>query len=593
MRLPDSEEKRGLLVVAIGVAALVAIHFWWVKTYRDGFPFSVDEAGYTAIGLSDWIGLRSTGVQGWWEAVQNQVPNAPLIPAMTSLLVLLKPSVLQGFVVLIGFFALLCFATYGIGERLAGPQLGALAALAVGTSAGAFTFTREYIFALPTAALLSCAVYALLRSDALRHRRWAVACGAALGLMLLARTMAVAFIPGVLAAAALMVVARWSAGRVSLRERLVNFALLVAAGAAVAATWYAKNMDAVVDYLTDFGYGSQSQYFGEEHSWLSWTRWTEEAERMTAFDLYVPLALLVLAGLVALGVLAVRKVLGAEDRRAVLIRLAGSDTLAVAIVVAAGYLALTTSQNAGNGFTLPISMLLPPLAVVALRHFRAALLPALAAVAAIAALNLIATSTITDDLSRPRHVDLPLVGSLPWTNGVPHAVEGIRVQVPGPESRFDDRDRGWIEADQALAELLLRVNGPVGTPPVTAFASRNRAISTNTVTTASLMKYQRFVPLTQLNAEPTDSVATYVRQLTDPQFNLPTALVTMSTNAGDFDPKVTQKYAEIAARRVGFRQVTTMTLPDGRRLRVWVKRPQSTAQRPTAFRDRSAGSRNR
>ena len=85
---------------------------------------------------------------------------------------------------------LLTFATYGIGERLAGPRLGALAALVVATSHGTFIFAREYIFALPTAALLACAMYALLRSERLEIRRWAIACGAALGLMVLARTMA-------------------------------------------------------------------------------------------------------------------------------------------------------------------------------------------------------------------------------------------------------------------------------------------------------------------------------------------------------------------------------------------------------------------
>lgn len=68
----------------------------------------------------------------------------------------------------------------------------------MGTSSGAFVFAREYVFALPAAALLSCAVYALLRSDALRARYWAIACGVTLGLMVLARAMTIAFVPGVL-----------------------------------------------------------------------------------------------------------------------------------------------------------------------------------------------------------------------------------------------------------------------------------------------------------------------------------------------------------------------------------------------------------
>ena len=121
------------------------------------------------IGIIDFLGFESGGLSGWWEAVQNQTPNAPLLPALTSIVLIVKPGVLEGFGVLIAFAALLTLATYGIGERLAGPRLGALAALAVGTCQGVFVFTREYIFALPTAAFLACSVYALIRSEGMHQ----------------------------------------------------------------------------------------------------------------------------------------------------------------------------------------------------------------------------------------------------------------------------------------------------------------------------------------------------------------------------------------------------------------------------------------
>jgi 4-amino-4-deoxy-L-arabinose transferase-like glycosyltransferase len=197
VRLPANQAARWALVVAGGCLLLVALNVWWVATYRHGYPMDVDENGYTSIALIDYLSLKGAGLHAWWEAVQNQTPNAPLLPAVTSLAMTVKAGVLEGFGVLIGFLVLLIFAVYGIGERLAGPRLGALAALVVGTSEGAFLFTREYIFALPAAALLACAVFAVLRSDGMRRRRWALAAGAALGLMLQARTMAVAIVPGV------------------------------------------------------------------------------------------------------------------------------------------------------------------------------------------------------------------------------------------------------------------------------------------------------------------------------------------------------------------------------------------------------------
>lgn len=572
MRLPSSERAFWTLVVAVGALALVAVNLWWIVEYRQDYPFNVDEAGYTTIGLVDYFGLRSDGLDGWWDAVQAQAPVAPLVPAITSLVLVFNAGVLQGFVTLIGFLILLAFATYGIAERLAGPRLGALAALAVATSFGAFTFVREYIFALPVAALLAAAVYALLRSEALEKRRWAIACGVALGLMVLARTMAVAFVPGVLAAGLLTIVAREGIDV----KRILNLALTLLTSAAVAATWYVRNWDPVYEYLTDFGYGAQSAYYGDETSVFSWERWSTVAERVISDDLLVPFAALVFAGLLALAYVAVRRVHDAEDRRAAVVSLAASDAVAVGVVFAAGYVALTSSQNGGNGFTFPIAILLPPLAVLALRRFPVAAIPATVAVGAIALLNLAATSTIWDDVAKPRLIEVPGFGALPWIDGTPHALSAIRVQVPGPETRFDESDLGWTEADEELAELLVELRGPDDIPPITAFASRHRAISSNSVQLAALASFQRSIPFAQLNAEPRDAIDVYVEQLRMPEFE-PTVLVTMDRNTEDFPPLVTQPYAEAAAQRLGFEKVRATTLPDGRRMRVWVKQGSEAA----------------
>jgi hypothetical protein len=75
--------------------------------------------------------------------------------------------------------------------------------------------------------------------------------------------------------------------------------------------------------------------------------------------------------------------------------------------------------------------------------------------------------------------------------------------------------------------------------------------------------------MAQLVADDGDSVAAYTRRLSDPRYGLPGLLVTMSSEAGDYVPRVTQAHAEAAARRLGFRLIQTMALPDGRLLRVW------------------------
>ena len=230
----DAENKRfWFAVFLLGLLAIVAMNVWWIATYRHGYPLTIDESGYIAFALEDHFALQSGGLHGWWDAVQGHAPYAPLVPAVTSLAFVFKTGVLEGFGVLIGFLALLGLASFGIGERLAGPRLGALAAMVVVTTPGAFLFTREYVFAIAVAALLAGAVYALLRSDGLRSSPWAIACGVALGLMLLARTMTIAFLPGVFLAGFVAILIR---GRYidrpqgELGRRFLNLALIAVSG---------------------------------------------------------------------------------------------------------------------------------------------------------------------------------------------------------------------------------------------------------------------------------------------------------------------------------------------------------------------------
>jgi hypothetical protein len=573
---------RWAVLVAAGALLLAVLNVWWVAQYRHGFPLNVDENGYTAIGIVDWLGFETGGIHGWWEAIQLQTPNAPLLPALSSVLMIaVTPGVMEGFGTLIAIGVALVMFSYGIGARLAGPRLGALGALAVATSEGIFLFAREYIFALPAAAALSAAVYALIGSDAMRRRWWSVGVGVAIGLMLLSRTMGVAFVPGLAVAAVLLILIR---GRGEYPGRFLNFGLATLAGFLVSITWYWRNLQPVYEYLTNYGYGSQAQYYGAEHSALSWPRFKAVAATMVGSDLLAPLAVVLLAAFVALAVVVVRRVADAEDRRAAALRILGSDAFAVAIVFVSGFTALMSSRNGGNGFTFPLAMLLPPLAVVALRYYRGAIVPAAVAVALIGVVNVVSTSDLSEGLSEKRLVELPPLGEVPWVNGEPHSLGALRVQVPGPADRFTEAERGWTEIDGKLADLFTSPIGPGGIPPgLVAFGSRNRLISTNSLDLAGLLRHRVDIPCIQIDAEPTDSVADYVKQLSSPEFGEPTALVTMSSEKQDFPPTVTQSKLETAARRVDFHRLREFTAPDGRKVRTWVKRdslPPSRAAPP-------------
>lgn len=564
----DARWRWGLIVL-VGALLIAAVNVWWIVENRHGYPFNVDEYGYTAIGLADWLGFKNGGLHGWWEAIQQQAPNAPLMTTLTSVVLIFSPGLMQGFGVLIAMAVVQVLLSYALATRLAGPRLGALVALAVATSEGLLLFAREYVFALPAATSTTFAVYCLVCSDGMRKRWWSAAVGAAVGLMLLSRTMAVAFVPGVAVAALIVLLAR---GKGSYVTRFVNYGIAIVVGFLVAATWYWRNFTPVYEYLTEFGYGEQAQYYGAEHSAVSWARFKTVADIIVRSDLLAPLAFLVLLGLIVIGVVAVRRLVTSDDRKGTLLHIAGSNGFIVIVVFCAGFAALMSSQNAGDGFTFPLSMLLPPLAVVALRYVPKASIPVAALVALIGIVNLVSTANLSESLSKQRLVEFPPLGEVPWVNGEPHAVAAIRYQVPGPTDRFTKAELGWQVLDEELADLLIEPIGPEHTvPSLVAFASRNRVISTNSVGAIALLDHRVTIPFTQLSATPSDTVANYVKELSSPEYGEPPVLVTMSSEAEDFPPVLTQSKVEKAAKRVGFHRLREFTAPDGRRVYVWVR----------------------
>jgi 4-amino-4-deoxy-L-arabinose transferase-like glycosyltransferase len=564
----DARWRWGLFVL-LGAFLIAAVNVWWIVENRHGYPLNVDEYGYTAIGLADWLGFKNGGLHGWWEAIQQQTPNAPLMTTLTSVVLIFSPGLMQGFGVLIAIAVVQVMLSYGLGTRLAGPRLGALAALAVATSEGLLLFAREYVFALPAATSTTAAVYCLVCSDGMRMRWWSAGVGASVGLMLLSRTMAVAFVPGVAVAALIVLLAR---GKGSYVIRFVNYGIAIVVGFLVAATWYWRNLTPVYEYLTEFGYGEQAQYYGAQHSAVSWARFKTVAEIVVRSDLLAPLALLVLLGLAVLGVVAVRRMISSDDRKATVLHIAGSNGFIVIVVFCAGFAALMSSQNAGDGFTFPLSMLLPPLAVVALRYVPRAAIPVTVMVALIGTANLLSTANLSESLSKQRLVEFPPLGEVPWVNGEPHAVAAIRYQVPGPKDQFTKAELGWQVLDEELADVFTEPIGPEhSVPALVAFASRNRVISTNSVGAIALLDHRVGIPFTQLSATPNDTVHNYIKQLSDPEFGQPPVVVTMSSEAKDFPPVLTQRKVVQAAKRLGFHKLREFTAPDGRRVYVWVR----------------------
>jgi 4-amino-4-deoxy-L-arabinose transferase-like glycosyltransferase len=558
-------------VVAATVVVLVAANIAWLWRFRYGFPLDIDEAGYLSTALDNTAALESGGIVGLWDAFMRLTPQAPLIPLLTvPFHLLFGYGVFPGFLVQECFFALLVLSSYGIGRRLTTPAYGALTAVAVATVPMVTDFTRHYIFAIDNAALVAAAVFALLASERLGRREWALLFGALLGLGLLARTMTLGFVPGLVAAAVLLVAT--ASDRRGARAANLGLGLLV--GLAVAAPWYVRNLSPVMDYLLGYGYGKQSLAYGESHPLLSWGFWAFEINSAINNGLYVPLAA-VLAASSAVGLLAVVR---RRDGLLDFVRAAGGhEAFAVTVVVVAGYFALSSTSNNGNAFALPLLPLVVALGVALLWRvdWRPVQISLVAGLIAVSLLNAVMKAGLVPTLSAERIVDVPLLGSLHVSDGrgaIQSYMKNQGYEIGPAASPMPELHRRWLPVSGEVASFLGDFSAAHGRAPAPYFSTHDPLFNANTLRMAASL--QRRPPLysAQLPADVRgDRVAAYRKALSNPRYGpgLPNFLITGDPAPREYSPPIDPSDAEEAARSLGFELVKTVPLPDGREARVW------------------------
>ncbi|MBL0171652.1 MAG: glycosyltransferase family 39 protein [Gemmatimonadaceae bacterium] len=453
--------------VVLTALALVSIDIWWLREFRAGYPLTVDEAGYLTIAFDYSAEFKSGGFPGLWDAFLRQGGiQAPLLPLVTVPILLSSgQEVMSSFLAVEAFFVLLIVASYGIGSRLANRSYGCLTAVVVASIPAVTEFTRQYHFAVPSAALYIAATYALLRSDGLSHRRWALAWGLALGLTTLARTVTLALVPGLLAAAALQI-AILPRGRA---ERMLNFLLGVALAAATALLWYGPNYPSVFEYLTSYGYGEASHYFGTGRSIITFDFWTVRLVEAVNRGVHVPLAAILLVTLIGGGFRATGHLKRRGAVRKMVISGLQDDRGIVVLVVAAGYFALTSSRNEGTGFFLPLLPLVVVLALASLAAQPSRPLRALATgtFVIIAILNVGMNASVVPALSNPLLTDLM---GFRVSLGIRTYMQDAGYDVGPSTARFPDVHRGWQVLDREVAAFIIELAAGRGRRPYVAFA---------------------------------------------------------------------------------------------------------------------------
>jgi Dolichyl-phosphate-mannose-protein mannosyltransferase len=555
------------LLLAAGIVVLFALHVVWLARFSFGYVTEWDESGYISIALSNSHALTADGPFSLVSTVLDQGVQAPLVPlSAVPFNALFGAGVDASLLVEPVFFAVLVVATYGIACRLTSRWWSLLAALLVATAPVVGDYARIFHFSVPAAAFLVSALWALMKSEGLIRRRWAIACGLLLGLMVLSRSMTIGYLPGFAAAAALPILLGDER-----RQRLLNFALLCFSGAALAALWYLPNAESVGSYLLNFGYGAESEAYGAHHSPLSVVYWTREAGAVFE-ELYFPLgAALAICAAAALVSTLARRRSGHPSREQLKAWLQGDAALA-AVIVLEGYVALTSSKNQGTAFALPWLPILIVLvcAAVATIPQRPVRLAAVSLLAAISLLNLTMKSGIVPGVGEPRSADLPLLGETIVTDGrgiVQIEVEDAGYPAGSPTEPMPELQKQWLPFAGDLAGWVTEYFEGKDEEPNLGWGFDDLLLNNTRVGLGSELALSRPLPTLFLKPFPDgDSAASYRQQLDESGNNL---LVVGERGPGITGIHLTRSRVEAAARDLGFRPVRNFTTPDGRELTVW------------------------
>lgn len=543
-------------MVVAAALVLGGLHVLWLARFRWGYVTDWDEAGYATISLRYLDGLTG-GPADLVHALRAGGAQPPVVTgSAVPLMLVFGRSVDVAQVVDALYAVALVIATYGVARHLVAPAWATLAAACVGTMPIVSDYARLFHFAVPAAALLTGTLWALLCSNGLRRRAWVLAAAVLLALALLARTMTVAYIPGVLLGVGLPLFVHAEDRRVRAR----NLALLCVVSAAIAAVWWVPTWRLVTSYLANTGYGADASAYGASHPITSLDYWTAEL-KVTFSYLYVPL------GGALLACLLVAALLGRPSRRRVR-DWPASPAFLLAAVVIEGYLALTSTRTQGTGFQIPWLPALVVLAVAAAaavpqRPVRWALAGTLVAVVA---LNLAMKNGVSSALAGPTQADLPVLGRVTVLDGrdvMYSALNGRGYGTKPPPARLPAMHRGWTTLNDRMARFIHAYAARRGRVPFVTIGTGDYWLNDTRLQLAYTLAFN--LPLEKYLITGGGDVNAYHRPLGNPQSNV----LLLAEPPPRLEMPVNALLVALAADRLGYHKVLALRAPDGRRVQLW------------------------
>jgi Dolichyl-phosphate-mannose-protein mannosyltransferase len=259
---------RGVFWFLIGVVVCCSIgNVVWLMRHWLTIPPPWDQAFYLYMGLRYLHALADGGPTALVREFVHLSPDvAPLFPLTTlPLYLLFGPSRLVAYLTNVFYLALLLWAVYLLGACVYGRRTSVLAVFVVATFTATVNYSRDYLLEFPSAAFTTLGMYAFIRSEEFRHRRWCLAFGALAGLAVLTKTMGgIFFIGPVLYAFGCLIRQRQLTS-----ARLLNSLLAAGVGVLIASIWWAPNFRTAFGYLVYYGFRAGSVPYSKGGSDIS------------------------------------------------------------------------------------------------------------------------------------------------------------------------------------------------------------------------------------------------------------------------------------------------------------------------------------
>jgi 4-amino-4-deoxy-L-arabinose transferase-like glycosyltransferase len=573
------------IAIWILVAFFVLFNLNWLIEHRNNRILDIDEAGYLGIAIANYLALLQEGLPGWIRSILAPSIQAPMTTALSSLLfVITGPSVITGMLTPLIAGASSVAASYWLARCVMRSNSALLAAALVASCPLIINYSRSFHFAMPATAFMTLCIACMLRTRQFSSPFWSTLFGICLGLLPLARTMAIAFVPGIVVGATSLLVSR----RGQWRRRIGFLAMSLLVSIATAAIWLFFNGKLVFEYLFNFGYGIRAEEYGVKQSILSVDAWLTQLQILVD-NIYLPHALVLFAGMIA-AVSIIVKSLRKQGTMISLKKLIQSPALSLALILVESVIALTSSQNKGSAFIAPII----PLSIILSVWFIQELLEnkqALRAGATTGAVICIVASTPlfnpTWRLAHPWNVIIPFTewqAKITDGRGTFQIYEdNITRLAPihhnSPDAPYSTKPIRIIRGEEyinmidytsnELQKNPLKTNGAI-------LGARHYIYNINSLRLSALLRGRESFPLIQIEPAFTgDTIAGYYNWLTHGQGANACLLLTMSSDSGQFLPKISKSLLLQAAEQAGFTYSKTWFMPDGQKLLLWEREAKS------------------